>query len=268
MSTKKRIIKYVIKTKVDKISMEEALSKIIKWAINKETKYVSITNTDVVIRSWLNKRLREIINSSDLSTPDGAPISLILRLQGCKNQRRVTGPDLMENLIFEAHKKKLKLFFYGSTQNVLSLIDKRIKNLYPDSYVYFKSPPFRKLTEIEEEEVIANINSINPDIVFVGLGCPKQDIWIKDKKNKINSVFISVGAAFDFYANTVQRAPNFMRNNGLEWLHRLYKEPLRLYKRYLVILFLFWFGISAQLISFLGKHFFKSLRFLLEKIYK
>ena len=103
MSTKKRIIKYVIKTKVDKISMEEALSKIIKWAINKETKYVSITNTDVVIRSWLNKRLREIINSSDLSTPDGAPISLILRLQGCKNQRRVTGPDLMENLIFEAH---------------------------------------------------------------------------------------------------------------------------------------------------------------------
>ena len=268
MKTNQRFTKEIIKTIVDQTSIEEATTKIIQWAMNKDTKYVSITNTDVVVRSWINKNFREIINSSDLSTPDGAPISFILRLQGCKDQRRVTGPDLLEKLIVEGSKKNLKLFFYGSTKKVLDLIKKRIKNSNLDVDVYFKSPPFRRLSEIEEEEIIKAINKIQPNIIFVGLGCPKQDIWINDKKNKINSVFISIGAAFDFYAKTLERAPMFMRNNGLEWLHRLHKEPLRLYKRYISIIFLFGTGISIQLISFLVKNIFKDLQIIFTNLFK
>ena len=90
------------------------------------------------------------------------------------------------------------------------------------------------------------LKKIKPNIIFVGLGCPKQDLWIQKNKKKINSVFISVGAAFEFYAKTLKRAPKFMRDNGLEWIYRLYTEPLRLYKRYLSIIFIFGIGLIVQ----------------------
>ena len=246
MDSKVRFTRKILKTKVDAISLDEATTKIVNWAAKHKSKYISITNTHVVTKAWIDRKFREIINSSDLSTPDGAPLSFLLRLNGYKNQKRVTGPDLMEKLIIESSKHKLKLFFYASTREVLNLIKERIKESNLDSDIYYKSPPFRNLTNTEEDEIIEMLKKIKPNIIFVGLGCPKQDLWIQKNKKKINSVFISVGAAFEFYAKTLKRAPKFMRDNGLEWIYRLYKEPLRLYKRYLSIIFIFGIGLIVQ----------------------
>ena len=238
-----RVKKKIIKTYVDVISFNEAIDQILKWAEQRESKYVSTMNSHVIVKSWLDLNYRGILNSADLSTPDGAPLALALRLYGYKNQKRVTGPDLMEKLIPKILFRDLKIFFYGSKDEVLEKISLKIRKLFPNAKIHFKSPPFRKLT-LEEEDVINNlIKEINPNIIFVGLGCPKQDIWIYKKRKVINSVFIGVGAAFDFYAETLKRAPIYMQNKGLEWMFRLYKEPKRLFIRYLSSNFLFVFGL-------------------------
>ena len=153
---------------------------------------------------------------------------MVLRFFGFRNQKRLTGPDLMENLLPILEKERLKILFYGSTNKVLSKISKRINKNNPHLETYFISPPFRNLTVEENNAELEIIKNIGPNLIFVGLGAPKQDFWIFKNKSKINSVFIGVGAAFDFYARNVERAPLFMRQNGLEWLYRIYKEPRRL----------------------------------------
>ena len=238
-----RIRRKVIKTYVDVISLDEAIQKIVHWAEKGESKYVSIMNSNDIVKSWIDLNYREISNSADLSTPDGAPIALALRLYGYKHQKRVTGIDLLEKLIPILLVKDLKIFFYGSRNLVLDKISLKIRKLFPNSKIYFKSPPFRKLTLQEDNEINNMIKEINPNVIFVGLGCPKQDIWISEKRKVLNSVFIGIGASFDYYAGTLKRAPNFMQNNGLEWLYRLYKEPKRLFIRYLSNIFLFSLGI-------------------------
>ena len=243
----KRIRKKIIKTYVDVISFDEVIMKIVNWAEKRESRYVSIMNSDVVVKSWLNISYREITNSSDLGTPDGAPLAFVLRLYGYLNQKRITGPDLMENLIPILITKNLKILFYGSTNKVLEKISSKIKKSYPNAEIYFKSPPFRKLNDSEEDEIDNFIKKINPHIIFVGLGCPKQDIWIYEKKKLINSVFIGNGAAFDFYAGTTKRAPSYMQNNGLEWLYRLYKDPKRLIIRYFICFIFFPIGLFISI---------------------
>ena len=247
MNYPKRIKKKIIKTNVDVISMSQCQETIMDWVVNKKSKYISTADTHVIVRSWINYEYRKIINSSDITTPDGAPIAWALRFFGFKDQKRLTGPDLMENLIPSLEKEKCKILFFGSTNIVLSKISNRIKKDNPDLKAYFQSPPFRNLTKEEEEDNLRKIKKINPHIIFVGLGAPKQDIWIYKNKLKINSVFISVGAAFDFYAKNVLRAPIFMRENSLEWLFRIYKEPRRLFLRYLFSIPLFLIGFTMQL---------------------
>ena len=247
MNYPKRIKRKIIKTNVDVINMSQCQQTIMNWVIDKKSKYVSTADTHVIVRSWFNNKYRKIINSSDITTPDGAPIAWAMRFFGFKNQKRLTGPDLMENLIPLLEKEKCKILFFGSTNRVLSKISNRIEKDNPELEVYFQSPPFRNLTKEEEEDNLRIINNINPHLIFVGLGAPKQDIWIYRNKLKINSVFISVGAAFDFYAKTVPRAPVFMRENSLEWLFRVYKEPRRLFLRYFFSIPLFLIGFTMQL---------------------
>ena len=245
----------IIKTDVDVISLENACNKIDEWANNKETKYISITNTHDIVRSWLDFDYRKITQTSDMSIPDGFPVAWAMRLHGIKNQKRVAGPDLFENLIPRLARNNLRIFFYGSTSKVLNLIDERIKTNHPNLDVKFLSPPFRKLTLIEDLEIMKIINEFNPHVVFVGLGCPKQDQWIHQHKTKIETVFIGIGAAFDFFAKSKKRAPIFMQDNGMEWLFRLYKEPRRLFKRYCFTIILFFIGINIQII----KRYFKKI---------
>lgn len=248
MENKIRIKRTIIKTQVDVITMSQCCETIVDWINNKKSKYISTADTHVIVRSWIDCEFRNIINSSDITTPDGAPLAWVLRLFGFKDQKRISGPDLMENLLPILEKKRLKILFYGSTTKVLSKISKRIKKKNPHLQPYFISPPFRNKTFEEDKYNLKIIKKIKPDLIFVGLGAPKQDFWIYKNKSKINSVFIGVGAAFDFYARTVSRAPIFMRQNGLEWLYRIYKEPRRLFFRYFFSIILFFIGFIIQIV--------------------
>ena len=184
-----------------------------------------------------------------MATPDGAPVAWMLRRQGFNEQARISGPDLMWALCERAASEDLPVVFYGSTEATLALLEQRLRAAFPKLRMTMESPPFRTLTAEEDFTAVDKINTSGAGFVFVGLGCPKQERWMAEHRGKINAVMIGVGAAFDFHAGTVQRAPAWMRDNGLEWLHRLASEPGRLWKRYLVTNTLFILGAARQLIS-------------------
>ena len=140
----------------------------------------------ILVKAWLNRNYRRVTNTSDLSPPDGAPLAFILRLYGFVSQKRVTGPDLMEKIIPILVKNNLRILFYGSTDFVLEKISQRIKKISPNAKLYFVSPPFSEAVLEENSQIINSINKFNPHVIFVGLGCPKQDLWIHKNKTKIN----------------------------------------------------------------------------------
>ena len=181
-----------------------------------------------------NPVFRKIIDSADMAVPDGAPVAWMLRGQGFKNQPRIAGPDLMLHLLKGCAASGIGVYFYGSTERVLSKLHDRLRRRFPGLQIAgLTSPPFRPLRQKEDLFMIEQINNRRPGIVFVGLGCPKQEQWIYAHVHKIDSVMVGVGAAFDFHAGTIDRAPRWLRGAGLEWCYRLLKEPKRLWKRYL-----------------------------------
>jgi N-acetylglucosaminyldiphosphoundecaprenol N-acetyl-beta-D-mannosaminyltransferase len=141
------------------------------------------------------------------------------------------------------------VYFFGSSPDTLEALDQRLSVAFPSLIVGgYESPPFRPLTPQEDADAVARINASGAGLVFVGLGCPKQELWMQAHRGRINAVMLGVGAAFDFHAGTVSRAPAWMRHNGLEWLHRLASEPRRLWRRYLVTNTLFVWGAARQLV--------------------
>jgi N-acetylglucosaminyldiphosphoundecaprenol N-acetyl-beta-D-mannosaminyltransferase len=203
----------------------------------------------VVVSASRDNSYRDIINGSDLALPDGAPVAWMLRRHGFSDQRRISGPDLMLALCDRASREGLVVYCYGSTRETLAKLDRSLRSAFPNLQIMTESPPFRELSLEEDASVVDRINASGAGIVFVGLGCPKQERWMAAHRGQVRAVMIGVGAAFDFHAGTVQRAPVWMRNNGLEWLHRLLSEPRRLWKRYLVTNSLFIVGSAWQLLS-------------------
>ena len=176
----------------------------------------------------------KIVASADMATPDGAPVAWMLRRQGVRGQPRVTGPDLMEAYCAHAAASAEPLFLYGSTDETLRRLQLELRRRWPTlRIVGTHSPPFRPLSAAEDDAVVRQINQSGAGTVWVSLGCPKQEQWMASHSGRIDAVMIGVGAAFDFHAGTVARAPAWARNHGLEWLHRLCSEPGRLWKRYL-----------------------------------
>jgi N-acetylglucosaminyldiphosphoundecaprenol N-acetyl-beta-D-mannosaminyltransferase len=239
----------VLGAQIDALSWDDAMNRLLGWAHARESRYVTICNVHVVVSASRDAAYRDIINGSDMATPDGAPVAWMLRKLGFANQPRVSGPDLMWALCERAAKENLPVYCYGSTGATLGLLDARLREVFPDLRVTMESPPFRALTAEENAAAVARINASGAGIVFVGLGCPKQERWMAEHRGRVNAVMIGVGAAFDFHAGTVQRAPAWMRDNGLEWLHRLLSEPGRLWKRYLVTNTLFIVGAARQLLG-------------------
>jgi N-acetylglucosaminyldiphosphoundecaprenol N-acetyl-beta-D-mannosaminyltransferase len=185
-----------------------------------------------------------------MATPDGMPVAWVLRSLGYLGQERINGPDLMDRVCRAAAETRAPVFFYGSTTDTLEKLKGSLKNRFPVLEIAGAySPPFRALTEKEDAEVVNLINSSGAGIVFVGLGCPKQEIWMAEHKGKINAVMLGVGAAFDFHAGTVKRAPRYMRQAGIEWFHRFLQEPRRLWKRYAVTNTLFIWLILKEFLS-------------------
>jgi len=187
----------------------------------------------MVMESYDNKKFQNIVNAANIVTPDGMPLVWTLKLLGVKNAERVYGPKLMIELLKVCALKNIPIGLYGGTKEVLDELTIKLPKEHKGlliSYAY--SPPFRKLSKDESKEVISKINMSKCKIVFIGLGCPKQEIWMYEHSSYLSMPLIGVGASFDFLANSKRQAPLFLQNIGLEWLFRLFTEPKRLFYRY------------------------------------
>lgn len=177
---------------------------------------------------------RDVLNGAYLVVPDGFPVAAMLRTQGFRSQRRVPGPDLMLELCREAAERGIRVGFYGSSEECLDLLAHRLPAKIPTLQIAYQySPPDKTFTNSEDEEIVEKIKESGAQILFVGLGCPKQERWMHAHVHRVGTVMVGVGAAFDFHAGLLQRAPKWMQAVGLEWLYRLAKEPRRLWRRYL-----------------------------------
>lgn len=197
--------------------------------------YICVSNVHTTVMSYENETYKSIQNSAFMALPDGKPLSIVSKKKGYKNAQRVTGPDLMESIFEISEEKEYSHYFYGSTQETLDRLRNKLYDKYPNiKIVGMYSPPFRELSQQEDREIIKDINNSNPDFIWVGLGAPKQEIWMYNHKKKVNGIMIGVGAGFDYHAGNISRAPKLMQNLSLEWLYRLLQDPKRLFKRYML----------------------------------
>ncbi len=234
---------------IDALTWKEALSAMTTWADKRESRYLCICNVHSVTTTTRDPAFCRIINSADLATPDGAPVAWALRKFGFPNQERIDGPSLMWKYLEQAEVLGQSVFLYGSTDETLERLRMRIKESFPAlRLVGSYAPPFRSLTEEEDEAEVDMINRTGAQVVFVGLGCPKQEQWMASHRGRVQAVMVGVGAAFDYHAGTKKRAPVWWQRHGLEWLYRLGTEPQRLMKRYMVTNTLFIVGFSHQLL--------------------
>jgi N-acetylglucosaminyldiphosphoundecaprenol N-acetyl-beta-D-mannosaminyltransferase len=221
---------------VSAINMDNALDVIDRWITGGVHQYVCITGVHGVMESQRDESLRGIHNAAGLVTPDGMPLVWLSRLRGFRDTSRVYGPDLMLAVCERSLATGYRHYFYGGDDGVPERLVRKLTKRFPGLVVAGTySPPFRALTAAENEDILRRINDAKPDIVWIGLGTPKQEYWMADHVNRLTaSVLIGVGAAFDFHAGLKRQAPRWMQRSGLEWLFRLATEPRRLWRRYLV----------------------------------
>jgi N-acetylglucosaminyldiphosphoundecaprenol N-acetyl-beta-D-mannosaminyltransferase len=239
----------VLGVPIDPLDWSDALARIADWAAKRESRYVCICNAHSVVTASRDASFRRVVAGSDLATPDGAPVAWMLRRLGHRAQQRINGPDLMWRYLEQAAQRQEPIFLYGSTEATLGRLQERLQSRWPALPIAgVHSPPFRVLTEDEDAAAVARINASGARTVWVSLGCPKQELWMAAHRGRVNAVMVGVGAAFDFHAGVTARAPRWMRRAGLEWLHRLLREPRRLWRRYLVTNALFILGAARQLL--------------------
>lgn len=233
----------VLECLISVTDMEHALEAVLERAAARQGGYVCFANVHTVVTCKADYRFRQITNSSLMSMPDGMPLVAVGKLSGEMVVGRVAGPDFMLQLLQRG--QGLRHFFYGSTPDILERLVGEVDQMYPETVVVGTySPPFRALTDAEVQQAIDRINGAKPDIVWVGLGAPKQEYWMAEHWRQLRpAILMGVGAAFDFHAGRVRRSPAWMQRAGLEWLYRLIQEPVRLWRRYLTTnsLFIYYF---------------------------
>ncbi|MGR3812140.1 WecB/TagA/CpsF family glycosyltransferase [Jiulongibacter sp. NS-SX5] len=195
--------------------------------------YVCVANVHMFIEAQDDLNFLELVNYADIVTADGKPLCLALKWLYGIDQERVAGMDLLPALINKADGQQLKVGFYGSTEEDLKIVSDKLIQEFPGlPSPVFISPPFRALTNKEQQDYINELNKEEVKILFVALGCPKQEKWMASMKGKINATMIGIGGALPVFAGTQKRAPLWMQKFALEWLFRLMQEPKRLFKRY------------------------------------
>jgi len=225
----------ILGTRVCATNYGGAVRLVLSWATAGGSYYICMTGVHGVMEGHDDPSFREVLNNADLVPPDGMPLVWCLRLLGCPQATRVYGPTLTLHLLPAAAAAGIPVAFYGSRPEVLGRLLTVVRHDYPSLRVAFaEAPPFRPPTPEEDADTVRRINDSGARILFVGLGCPKQERWMAAHRGRINAVMLGVGAAFDFIAGTVPQAPLWMQNAGLEWLFRLIAEPRRLWKRYAV----------------------------------
>lgn len=224
----------ILETLIDRVTWSEACERIMRWARAREHRSVCICNVHSVVTAVDSPELRAAINSADLATPDGKPVAWLIGRRTRNHQERINGPDLTLKLCALAEQEGIAVAFFGSNEDTLGKLIAALGRKFPRLTVAAAiSPPFRVLSADERTAYVRQLDESGAGIVFVGLGCPKQEIWMAENTAQIRGVVIGVGAAFDFFAGTARRPPSWMQHAGLEWLGRLLAEPRRLWRRYL-----------------------------------
>lgn len=234
--------------RVSAVDLEGATSLIFSAIEAGRREYVCIRDAHGVIRAQEDPHLRDAHNEAFLVTPDGMPLVWALHRAGYHNAGRVYGPDLMLRIFDAGRERRLRHFLYGSTQEVLEGLQKRLSVRFPGAIIAGTfAPPFRQLDQDEETAVAERINRSRADVLWVGLGTPKQELWMQRMRERLEpAMLIGVGAAFDFHAGRIRQAPKILQRNGLEWLFRLICEPRRLWRRYASTIPRFVFLNAAQ----------------------
>jgi len=223
----------VIGFPVTAVSFDHQIELILKWAKRRISKVVCVANVHMLMEAHRNPQFAAVLSSADLVTPDGMPLVWLMNLLGVWRQNRVAGMDILLALCQQVSAKRISVFFVGSERETLDRMKVRLQQEFPQLQIVGMEPlPFRSLNSEEDADIIEKINSSEAGIVFVSLGCPKQEIWMSDHHGKINTVMLGLGGVFPIYAGLHKWAPLWVRKLGLEWLYRLVQEPRRLWKRY------------------------------------
>ncbi len=224
----------ILKTNISVTNMQNTMEYLSDHLDFLRGKYICVSNVHTTVMAYRDENYRLVQNNAAMALPDGKPLSIISRRRGFIDAERVPGPDLMPRMFELSKEKGYRHYFYGSTPKTLENLKEQIQKKYPYLQIAgMYSPPFRPLTEEEDREIIQNINSTKPDFIWVALGAPKQEKWMYDHEDKLNGIMLGVGAAFDFEAGTVKRAPRWMQEFCMEWLYRIIQDPVRLIPRYL-----------------------------------
>ncbi|MDC3374265.1 WecB/TagA/CpsF family glycosyltransferase [Acidimicrobiia bacterium] len=231
---------------------ETSISEVSSYLINNNSLKVAICNTNTVVRSYQDNELGNIINLFDIKTSDGFPIAKSSSILYKNNQGRVDGYNIFLSTIRDGLSQNTSHYFFGSNEHILNKLEAQLKDMFPDINIKGSfSPPIGDYEELAKEEHIKKIIEKKPDIVWVSLGFPKQELFINllHEKYSIKSNLVGIGAVFEWVAGTKIKAPEFLANLGLEWIFRLIQEPKRLFRRYLIDNFLFLYLITKQFIS-------------------
>lgn len=229
--------KNLIGVLIDAVDYKGALQRIAAAAHNRQPLATSALAVHGVMAGYADDEQRARLNHLDLVVPDGQPVRWALNLlHQTKLPDRVYGPALMLKVCQLAEREGLGIYLYGGTPKVLERLERSLVERFPNLQICGSEPSkFRRLSEEEKAEVIARIRASGARITFVGLGCPRQEVWAYEHRDLLSMPILAVGAAFDFHAGEVRQAPRWMQNHGLEWLFRLKTEPRRLWRRYILL---------------------------------
>lgn len=224
----------ILKTNINILTLDETVDYLDKHLDELRGKYICVSNVHTTVMAYRDEDYRKVQNGSVINLPDGKPLSIVQRRYGYEKAGRVPGPDLMPRIFVLSVQRGYRHYFYGSRQETLDKLISNLKRQYPGLQIAGSfSPPFRSLTEEEDQKIIKAINETKPDFIWIGLGAPKQEKWMAEHQGQVCGVMLGVGAGFDFHAGTVKRAPKWMQEVCVEWLWRMLQDPVRLLPRYL-----------------------------------
>lgn len=241
----------VLSVRVNAVQILDVIELMKRWISSRgETHFIAVTNVHVVMEAQHDSSFKKVLASADLVVPDGMPLIWLGRMQGHYLPRRVCGPDLLIEFCRQTDKKAYRHFFFGGSPGIPGEVAARLTLQFPGLQIAgVFSPPFRPLSMEEDASVIQMINEAAPDVLWVGLGCPKQERWMYEHRGRLKvPVIVGVGQAFDLYAGRKWRAPQWMREHGLEWLFRLVQDPQRLWRRYLIYNTQFIYSVFLELL--------------------
>ena len=227
----------VLGVDVDAVQIPDVIAQMKEWVARPDAgRYIAVTGMHGVMEAQRDASFADALRDADLVVPDGMPLVWLGRREGFDLARRVYGPELMLRFWQETSDRGYRHFFYGGGPGIADMLAERFAREFPGHEIAGTfSPPYRPLLPEEDMNIVRVIRTAKPDVVWVGLGTPKQELWMRAHRDLLGpAVLLGVGAAFDFHTGQTRNAPSWMGEHGLEWLYRLSQEPRRLWRRYLI----------------------------------